>query len=256
VIDLHSHVLHGLDDGARTLDDSVAMVEAAAADGVRVLAATPHVRADYPTSADDVERRLGELRAAVAAAGTEVELVGGGELSLRAAARLDAAELRRFALGGGALLLEFPYHGWPLDLELRLYELRAHGFRTLLAHPERNTEVADRPERLCPLVASGAHVQVTAGSLAGTLGRSAERTGRALLALGVVHCVATDAHAATGRSRLSSVAESVGDASLARWLTLVAPAAILAGEPLPAAPRWQPKRGRVRLLGRSAGGRA
>ena len=65
MIDLHTHVLPGVDDGARSLDDSLAMARAAAEDGVRVLAATPHVRSDYPTSADDMERLLGEVRAAI-----------------------------------------------------------------------------------------------------------------------------------------------------------------------------------------------
>jgi protein-tyrosine phosphatase len=248
MIDLHTHVLHGVDDGAGSLGEAVAMVRQEAEDGVRVIAATPHVRSDYPTSADELQRRLVELRAAVVDEGLEVELVAGGEVSLREAARLDAHELRQLTLAGaGALLLEFPYYGWPINLDMQLFALQAYGFRVILAHPERNTEVVQQPDRLRPLVQRGALVQVTAGSLDGTLGRSAKRTGEALLELGLVHCVATDMHAPTGRSGLSSVAGAVGDESLARWLTLIAPAAILAGEQLPAAPRREPKR---RLLPR------
>ena len=236
MIDLHTHVLPGLDDGARSLEDSLAMARAAAEDGVRILAATPHVRSDYPTSAAEMERLLAQVRQAVVAAGIRVDLLGGGELALEEAARLDDAELKRFGLGGGnALLLEFPYYGWPLELEMLLFSLHTRGFRTLLAHPERNADVAERPDRLQPVVEAGTLVQVTAGSLDGRLGPSARRAGRKLLELGLVHVVATDAHAPEGpRSGLGTVAQSIGDRGLARWLTEDAPAAILSGEPLPA----------------------
>src|SRR5256885_1189162 len=133
MIDLHTHVLPGVDDGARSLEESVAMARAAAEDGVRVLAATPHVRSDYPTTADVMEPLVDQLRAAVAAAGLDVEVLRGGELALEDAARLDDGELGRFGLGGGAtLLLEFPYSGWPLELEMQLFALHTRGFRTLL----------------------------------------------------------------------------------------------------------------------------
>jgi protein-tyrosine phosphatase len=236
MIDLHTHVLPGVDDGARSLDDSLAIARASSEDGVRVLAATPHVRSDYPTSADEMERLLGEVRGAVAAAGIELDVIRGGELALPEAARLDDAELKRFALGGGStLLLEFPYYGWPLELEMLLFTLHTRGFRTLLAHPERNGEVAERPERLRPVVEAGTLVQVTAGSLDGRLGAAAHRTGLKLLDLGLAHVVATDAHAPEGpRTGLGTVAQAVGDRGLARWLTEDAPSAILSGEPLPA----------------------
>jgi protein-tyrosine phosphatase len=236
MIDLHTHVLPGVDDGARSLDESVALARAAAADGVRVLAATPHVRADYPTTADEIERLLVDVREAVAAAGIELDVVGGAEVALEDAARLEDDELRRLTLGGGdTLLVEFPYHGWPLELEMQLFALQTRGFRTLLAHPERNEDVARRPERLRQAVSGGALVQATAGSLDGRLGDSARRTGLKLLELGLVHVVATDAHAPEGpRTGLGTVARSVGNAELARLLTHDAPAAILAGDPLPA----------------------
>jgi protein-tyrosine phosphatase len=239
MIDLHSHVLPGVDDGARSLEDTLAMARASAADGVRVLAATPHVRGDYPTTAADMERLLGEVREAVAAARIALDVIGGGELALAEAARLDATELGRFALGGGStLLVEFPYHGWPLELEQQLFALHTRGFRTLLGHPERNVEVAAAPERLRQAVDAGTLVQVTAASLDGRLGPSARQTGRRLLELGLVHVVATDAHAPAGpRSGLSTVAGSIRDRGLARWLTEDAPAAILSGEPVPGAPK-------------------
>src|SRR3990172_10021106 len=95
VIDLHSHILPGVDDGAQTLDDSLGMAEAAVADGVRVIAATPHVRDDHPTEAATMERLVAELRGAVAEAGIPLDVRPGGEIDLDWLDRLRAAGLAR-----------------------------------------------------------------------------------------------------------------------------------------------------------------
>jgi len=169
VIDLHTHILPGLDDGAQSLEDSVAMAHAAVADGIRIVAATPHVRDDYPTTAAEMERGVAAVRQAIAAAGLSLDLRTGGEIALDRLGALDPVELSRFGLGGkaGYLLLEFPYYGWPLGLGNRLFELRSKGFIPVLAHPERNAEVQGLPERLRELVEQGAFVQVTSASLDG-----------------------------------------------------------------------------------------
>lgn len=183
MIDLHSHVLPGIDDGAGTIEESLEIARAAVADGISVLAATPHVREDYPTAAATMERLLVDVQAAVAAAGIHLQVVGGGELSLELASALPLDELCRFGLAGNAryLLVETPYHGWPLELEQRLFELRTQGFVPVLAHPERNRDVQERPERLEQLVAAGTLVQVTAASLDGRLGRQARACGLELV---------------------------------------------------------------------------
>ena len=139
----------GLDDGAEDLDEALAICRDAFADGISVLAATPHVRHDYPTTPEQMEAALAEVQAAV---GDTLRLVPGGELDL---AELDRPhdELLRFALAGnpGYLLVETPYFGWPLDIGDRLFRLRAAGITPVLAHPERNGEVQYRPELLEPL---------------------------------------------------------------------------------------------------------
>ncbi|HEY2073004.1 MAG TPA: CpsB/CapC family capsule biosynthesis tyrosine phosphatase, partial [Gaiellaceae bacterium] len=119
MIDLHSHVLPGIDDGVRTIDASLELLRAAAADGITKIAATPHVREDYPTTPRDMERRLAEVCGAAREAAIPVEILPGGELDLLFAARLDDGDLHRFGLGGNQtlLLLEFPYLGWPFQLE-------------------------------------------------------------------------------------------------------------------------------------------
>ncbi len=95
VIDLHTHILPGLDDGARTLEESVAMARSAIADGIRVMAATPHVREDYPTRAAEMERGVGDLRQALAKEGLTLDVRTGGEIALDRLGTLEADELAR-----------------------------------------------------------------------------------------------------------------------------------------------------------------
>ncbi len=247
VIDLHSHILPGVDDGVRTLDEAVALARAAAAEGVTTIAATPHVRHDYPTAVERMEAGVAEVRAALAAAGVPVEVVPGGELDLEFSATFSDDELRRFSLGGGGryVLLEFPDAGWPLALDGRLAALRALGLTALLAHPERNAEVRARPGVLAAAVEHGALVQVTAGSLEGRMGRTAQAAARRLLELGLVHVLATDAHHPELREfGFAGAVAALRDPGLARHLTEDAPAAILRGD-LPArAPAPVRSRGR------------
>jgi protein-tyrosine phosphatase len=238
VIDLHSHILPGVDDGARTLADSLEIARSAVADGVEVVAATPHVRADYPTEAATMHRLVGELRGALDRERIPLELLPGGELALEAAEALTADELASFTLGDGrCLLLEFPYGGWPLGLAERVFRFAAQGFTPLLAHPERNREVQAAPERLEPLVQSGALVQLTAASLDGRLGRGPQQCARRLLELELAHAIASDAHAPSVRQiGMSAARAEVGDDALAAWLTEAVPRALLDVQTLPPRP--------------------
>jgi protein-tyrosine phosphatase len=245
VIDLHSHVLPGLDDGAEDLEQAVAICRAAAADGIEVLAATPHVRHDYPTSAEQMERSLAKLERA---AGDLVRLLPGGELALEELGR-PVGELRRFGLGGnpGYLLVETPYIGWPLGISRQLVELHASGIVPVLAHPERNPEVQLRPSLLDPLVAMGTLVQLTAAGVDGRLGRRTRDCVRHLLDRRLAHLIASDAHApSVWAIGMRAAADALGDAALARWLTVDVPGSIVEGLPMPARPADR-RRLRLRL---------
>lgn len=248
MIDLHSHVLPGLDDGAADLDEAVAICHAAVADGIRVLAATPHVRDDYPTTPEQMEAALAEVRAAV---GEELRLVPGGELDLAQLER-PHEELLRFALAGnpGYLLVETPYVGWPLDIGERLFGLLAAGITPVLAHPERNGEVQERPELLEPLVASGVLVQLTAGAVEGSLGRRSHVSALALLDLGLAHLIASDGHTpAIRKIGMSGAVAALGGEELARWLTVDVPGAIVDRGTVPPRP-GQARPRRKRFFGR------
>jgi protein-tyrosine phosphatase len=244
MIDLHSHILPGLDDGSRTVEDARALARRAAAEGVTAVAATPHVRRDYPTRPEEMERGVIRLREDFVGQGIQVEVLHGGELDLGMLASLDDDHLRRFSLAqtGRYVLLEFPYTGWPAGLEETVYGLGLRGFVAVLAHPERNHAVQSSPARLADAVRMGALVQLTAASLDGRIGRSSRKAAGRLLDLGLAHLLASDAHTPEIREAgLADAAEAVGDDALARFLTVDAPAAVVAGEALPARPR-KPRR--------------
>ena len=245
MIDLHSHILPGLDDGVESLSGAVELGRAAVRDGIHVIAATPHVRDDYPTSADQMERAVRDVRAALAAESVALELRSGGEIALDRLPLLEEEELRRFALGGSkqSLLLEFPYFGWPLGLEQTIFELRVRGWRPVLAHPERNDEMQTNPERIAQAVETGALVQVTAASLDGRFGRATRATAFRLLERGYAHLIASDAHEPSLREvGLRDAAAAVGDRELERWLTIDVPRAILDDAPIHPRPSGRARR--------------
>jgi protein-tyrosine phosphatase len=157
VIDLHAHIVPGVDDGVATVEEALELARRAAAEGVTMIAATPHVRDDYPTTSEQMEAGVGHLRGELRQAGVAVELLPGSEIALDRLGRLGKEELLRFSLAQSRryLLVEFPYSGWPLTLERSLWAIEAAGLVPILAHPERNREVQERPDRLAPLVGAG-----------------------------------------------------------------------------------------------------
>lgn len=240
MIDLHTHVLPGIDDGARTLGEARAIALDLAGQGVTVMAATPHVRDDYPTTPEVMEEAVAEVRADFEAHRVPVEVVHGAEVDLGLLWAIPPEELPRLTIAqtGRYLLLEFPYRGWPFALDSAVKRLVGLGVTPLLAHPERNPEVQDRPDRVRGIVESGALVQVTAASLEGARDRAAQAAALRLLDLGLVHVLASDSHGPhISREGMAAAAATLDDPELARYLTVEAPGAILAGEPVPERPQ-------------------
>jgi protein-tyrosine phosphatase len=254
VIDLHAHVLPGLDDGARSLDESAEILGLAAQEGVTAVAATPHVRHDFPTRPEEMEQGVASVRHELEARGIALKLLPGGELDYEELAGRTTEELTRFALGGNAryLLVEFPYVGWPLRLPSELERLLTAGIVPVLAHPERNSAVAEQPSLLASMVEAGALVQLTASSITGAFGRPVRRVAHELLDAGLAHLIATDVHAPTlGRAGLAAAAAATSDESLSRWLVQDVPAAIVNDTPVPARPSPPYRRLRRRWLRRA-----
>lgn len=232
MIDLHTHILPGYDDGVRSIEEARELARASAAEGVTAIAATPHVRADYPTTLTRMQSGVALLREDFAREQIPVELLTGGELDLDRMWQLEPDDLAGFTLAGNGrwLLVEMPYRGWPAFFERKLEALRRLGLEALLAHPERNGEVQADPGRLAPFVDAGLRVQVTASSLDGRLGQKALQCTRRLLELGLVHVLATDAHAPEVRETgLSAAVAALRDDALARRLTVENPEAIVNG---------------------------
>jgi protein-tyrosine phosphatase len=248
VIDLHTHVLPGLDDGPPTLAGSVAVAEVAAHGGTRTLVATPHLRSDHPAvRPDELARRASELTEHLRGRGLPVDVLPGAEVDLETAAELpdDALALATLGGNGGDLLVETPYGPLPDDFADRLLALAARGFRLTLAHPERNPTVQARPDLVGELVERGVLVQVTARSLGGR-GTAA----RTLLERSWAHVLASDAHALDVRppdlgARLQqAVHELPHAAEELEWMVTGAPRAILDGRPLGERPARQARRRR------------
>lgn len=239
MIDLHSHILPAIDDGARNIGESLGIARAAAHDGTTVIAATPHVRFDYPTTPEEISSGVETVNALLSRERVPVRVVPGAEIALDRLRELTLDELAAYGLGGNprAVLVEFPYRGWPEELLDQIARLRGGGFTVVLAHPERNDVVQRDVARIDLAVASGALIQVTAGSLVGEAGRKSRRTAEAFLARGLCHLLASDVHGSGVRRTLLGAARGqVGDDRLARWLTEEVPGAILAGGELPQRP--------------------
>jgi protein-tyrosine phosphatase len=237
MVDIHTHILPGVDDGARTLEEAVAMVELAASDGTTCLVATPHCNDQYPYAQEQNRKLLAEVRAAV---GEGVRLVLGCDL------HLSYENLQAVLAGEGSytinqgpyLLVEFANYAIPPQLVETLHQVRVKGLIPIITHPERNPLLQERGLTLLrPLIAMGCPVQVTAGSLLGRFGRLAQQSAEALLSHQMVHLVASDAHDAKRRApRLSEACAAVErayGAERARALFRDNPQAVVDGKPLP-----------------------
>ena len=165
--DLHTHILPGLDDGAADLAEAIAMAQAAAADGIVRLAATPHnLRLPSDAGRAELEAQAARLQEHLAARGIPLQVVAGAETALIPALpqQIDAGQV--ITLNRSRyLLVELPYMGLPARLEEIIFQVQARGLVPILAHPERNADLLRRPERLRALVERGMLVQVTAASL-------------------------------------------------------------------------------------------
>jgi protein-tyrosine phosphatase len=242
MIDLHSHILPSLDDGAADMEVSLEMARAAVKDGVSTMVATPHVDDRYGLDPPDIGEQVGHLNLALARAGIALGVLPGAEVAHTRAASLSEEALHTACLGDSkALLIESPYTSVSFFDDL-LFDLQVRGFRPVLAHPERCVMFQADPERLAALVERGVYCTINAGSLSGGFGRKVRQTAIGLLARGLVHSIASDCHDTERRppglnGALDGIdSEIPGIAAQARWLTNDVPAALLADKPLPPRP--------------------
>ncbi len=210
MIDIHSHILPGLDDGAGSMEEALAMARLAVAGGIQSMVATPHVAPGlYPNSREDILKAADGLRLAMQKEGIPLNLLPGAEYHLEPELprRMQRGELLTLNDKGRYLLVELPATLAPAYTVQTFYELQLAGVTPVIAHPERNEVFAADPALLYNLIARGALAQITAGSLTGLFGHTARACARKFLKKGCAHFIATDAHSAEGRGPLLTPAK-------------------------------------------------
>jgi protein-tyrosine phosphatase len=240
MIDLHCHYLPAIDDGARSMAESLDLARASVADGITHAALTPHIHPGrYENIRSSVAVATNQLRTAIAEAGIPLQIFPAGEVRLSSDIfdLLEQGELPFLGSmdGYNILLLEFPYGQMPVGTEKLARWLLDHKIRPLIAHPERNKVIMDSVEKISPFVDMGCLLQVTAASVIGEFGQAAQDSADFMLERRWVSVIATDAHNLAHRApRLSAarnlLAERYGQ-EYAEKLTYVMPAKILGIDP-------------------------
>jgi protein-tyrosine phosphatase len=256
-VDIHCHLLPGIDDGAKTWDESIAMARMAVADGVTAIVVTPHQLGSYGhNSGLEIRHRTQQLQQMLHEQGVALQVRPGADVRiegnmlelLRRGDVLTLGDHRRY------VLLELP-HELYFPIEGVLQELEGAGMQGVLSHPERNQGLLKRPQEVEELVAAGCWMQITAGSLLGTFGPGPQDMAEWMVRQGLAHFLASDAHGCRSRRPLLRQAYQrtceLAGAEMARRLCCDNPAAIFAGQivhPLPRAapsrrwPKWLPWR--------------
>jgi len=243
MVDIHCHILPGVDDGARDWETSLAMCRMATRDGIRHIVATPHANNEFAYQRDKLQSLLGSLRERVTA---DSEISSAGlAFSLGCDFHLSFENFRdciqhpeRYCISNTRyLLVEFSDYVIPPNTEELFRQLGDENLTPIVTHPERNPILIRDLKRVMRWVELGVLLQITANALTGRWGARAEKAARFLLDRNAVHVIATDAHGTGSRPPVLSEAraaiEKTHGAALAQALVEENPAAIVAGKPLP-----------------------
>jgi protein-tyrosine phosphatase len=239
MVDIHCHILPGIDDGADTLETSMKMAESAIADGITHVIATPHANSTYPFRPEVIRERRDELQShfegqLVLATGCDFHLSFENIEDLRPNPAKYTLNQKNY------LLVEFNDFSIPPAMDQTLHHLQLYGATPIITHPERNPLIRTNPERMHRWIRQGCYVQATAQSLLGRFGAQAQTMAEMWLRQGMVHFFASDAHNLSSRPLLlkeayAKVADKRGE-KVARALFEENPRAVFEGRPLPYVP--------------------
>ncbi len=235
MIDIHTHILAGLDDGPRSWDETIELCRIARKDGVRAIVATPHIMDGvYPNTREVIKEKVLELRERIKGE-TELQVYWGAD------ARIATDLIDRIKNGdvptindNGYLLLELPHDVVPPRTEKFIFDMRLHKITPIITHVERCNWARGGLERVEKFVEMGALIQVTAMSVTGGFGRGARKLTEELLRLGLVHVIASDAHSVerrpTGLSAAVKAAATIVGEQTAMRMVKETPRKIIEGE--------------------------
>ncbi len=232
MIDLHCHILPGIDDGPAEINDSIKMAATASMDGIRKIVATPHVK-DRIYPAKIIQAKVDELNRELADRKIPLEILRGADVN----ALLAPSLLKDYTIGGTEyILVEFPHSHLPKNAAEILFNFIISGMRPIITHPERNPSIIENPNLLIEISQVSPLVQITAGSLTGYFGTEVQHCAIYLLKKGVVNLMATDAHSIYGRIPVLSeglkVAETIIGRDNALRLVSTNPKAVISGLPV------------------------
>jgi protein-tyrosine phosphatase len=263
MIDIHCHILPAVDDGAASLEESLAMARLAVEDGIEALLATPHtLNGISRNTVSDILSGISGLEDALSAANIPLKIYPGAEAHLVNDMHLKTrnGEICTLNNNGRYVLIELPSHSVPAGIKQEIFDLKLSGITPIIAHPERNAVIQKNPDILGELIHMGALAQLTAMSVLGDFGPETGKTAKEFLESRLAQLIASDAHSARTRppqlgDALEETARILGSISEAEAMVSERPAAIVAGDifdfPRPLEPRQRYHRGnRPGALGR------
>lgn len=224
-VDVHAHILPGMDDGAQTREDAVAMARAAEKHGTVIVVATPHVDLASRNRSQVAEIIRGSARtltAELVSSGLSIRVLPGMEIAIdpHLLSLLSNGEALTIGDNGKYVLVELPFQHVPGYAEKVVFDLSSAGYVPVIAHPERCNEIAKDPNRMYRLVRAGAIGQLNAGSLTGVFGKPTRRVADILLRHGLAHVIASDGHSPTARPCRLDQAFAIASRTLGRKAAL------------------------------------
>jgi protein-tyrosine phosphatase len=202
MVDLHSHILPGLDDGAADIAESIEMAKQAEKEGIRLIVATPHHKnGRYENEKAAVEAAVLTLNKQLYESGIHVTIHAGQEVRMYGELIEDFDNNKLLPFGQSKhMLIEFPSNGIPAFAEQVLFDMQVNGITPIIVHPERNTAINENPDKLYKLIKNGALSQITAASVNGKFGKKIKALSMQLIEANLAHFIASDAHNTTTRA--------------------------------------------------------